>query len=231
VTGALPLKAADQPTNRALVWQSTSKSYQAKRGETNAYFSFPFANGSSNEIVVHSLRASCDCTAPKMPFRLPGKLLPGEAGQMEVNVDLRDRSEPFKQTISIETSAGTDQVTMDIKTPELTARERDQRAAFADRQAVFKGDCVRCHLRPALGKPIGEQCKVLCGTCHDSTRRDKTVPELAVSEKTADKAYWEQWVRRGKPGTFMPAFSKQFGGPLTEDQIESLIAYLASAKR
>ena len=150
---------------------------------------------------------------------------------MHVDVDIRSRYEPFTQTITIETSAGTDQLFLDIKTAELTQREKDQRAAFADRQAVFKNNCAACHLQPALGKPVTEQFHVLCGTCHNSAQRGEMVPDLQVVQKRRDRAYWEEWVRKGKPGTFMPAFAKRFGGPLTDEQIASLISYLESRFR
>jgi mono/diheme cytochrome c family protein len=145
---------------------------------------------------------------------------------LEVIVDLRERFEPFKQIIAVETSAGTNQILLEIKTPELTPREKDQRAAFADRQAVFKNQCVTCHLQPAKGQPMEGRYRVLCGTCHDAKHRAAMVPDLAPVKKTRDQAYWEQWLRRGKPGTLMPAFSKPFGGPLTEEEIGAMLSYL-----
>lgn len=52
------------------------------------------------------------------------------------------------------------------------------------------------------------------------------VPDLGALKNPTDKAYWDHSVRLGKPGTFMPAFSNPFGGPLTEEEIASLVAYL-----
>jgi hypothetical protein len=51
------------------------------------------------------------------------------------------------------------------------------------------------------------------------------VPDLA-DKPHGDANYWNQWIRIGKPGTFMPAFQKPHGGPLTDDQIASLVQYL-----
>ena len=77
--------------------------------------------------------------------------------------------------------------------------------AFADRQGVFKNDCATCHLQPASGKRIEERYEVLCGICHDAEHRAEIVPDLATTRKAGDKSYWEQWVRRGKPGMYLPA--------------------------
>jgi hypothetical protein len=52
------------------------------------------------------------------------------------------------------------------------------------------------------------------------------VPALASTSTGKNRAYWDEWVRRGKPGTFMPAFGKRWGGPLTEPEVESLLEFL-----
>jgi mono/diheme cytochrome c family protein len=219
-------QAAETSPGEGLVLDVTSKTYEAQRGETNLTFIFNFANGSTRDVTVKAVRAQCKCTTLKWPFPLPGRLEAGSAGQLQVDIDLHDRKEPFKQVITIETSAGTNHIQLAIKTPELTRRERERLAAFADRQAIFKGDCARCHFQPVTGKSPREQYPVLCGTCHDSTQRAEMVPDLMATSQQKDQGYWEQWVRKGKPGTFMPAYSKPFGGPLTEEQVEALIAYL-----
>jgi mono/diheme cytochrome c family protein len=217
-----------QSAHAALTWDSTNRWYNAKRGETNAILSFTFANSSTNDVVIRAVRSSCHCTDPRMPFPLPGTLPPDGTGRMEVNIDLRERNQPFKQTITVETSAGVDQLFLDIQTPELTQREKDRLAAFADRQAVFKGRCADCHWRPAIGKSLPDQVKVLCGTCHDSPKRAEMVPLLAAKAQGHDRAYWDQWVRRGKPGTFMPAFGKPWGGPLSDAELQALVDCLTA---
>ena len=217
---------AEATPKEPLAWDSISRKYEARRGETNLTFVFHFANVSSNEVVINRARSACDCTVPRFPEPLPWRLAPDANGRLDISVDLTERHEPFKQTVFVETSAGTNSIVLDIKTPELTPREKDQRAAFADRQAVFKARCADCHLKPAVGKPVEGQYQVLCGTCHESKQRAPMVPDLATSTKGKDRAYWDQWLRRGKPGTFMPAFYKPFGGPLTQDECDGLVNYL-----
>jgi mono/diheme cytochrome c family protein len=222
----LSVLGAEGPNSEGLLWDSPSRAFEAKRGETNAFFRFHFANVSSEEVVVRGVRTSCSCTVASLPEALPWRVAPGQGGQIGVDVDLRERFEPFHQIITIDTSAGTNQLTLAIQTAELTQREKNRRVAFADRQAVFKGDCASCHFQPAVGKPLPEQFQVLCGTCHDAKERAAMVPDLAKRTKPRDKAYWDQWLRRGKPGTFMPAFGKPWGGPLHEDQLAALEVYL-----
>jgi cytochrome c553 len=115
---------------------------------------------------------------------------------------------------------------MEINLPEPTPREKNRLAAFADRQAVFKAGCAQCHLDPAAGKPVAAQYATLCGTCHEAKDRAQMVPDLAAVQKAQDRAYWEEWVRRGKPSTYMPAYAKRYGEPLSDDQVAVLVRYL-----
>jgi mono/diheme cytochrome c family protein len=51
------------------------------------------------------------------------------------------------------------------------------------------------------------------------------VPDLLVAREPRDAAYWEKWISEGKEGTLMPGFGRKRGGPLTAEQIASLVEY------
>lgn len=53
------------------------------------------------------------------------------------------------------------------------------------------------------------------------------VPDLCSSDSPNDYSYWIPMITLGVPGTLMPAFAKEEGGPLTADQINSLASVLA----
>jgi cytochrome c553 len=210
---------------QSLAWDATLKHYDAQRGETNVILVFNVTNISSSEVSIKAVRPSCGCTIAKMPT-LPWRLAPNDHGQLKIDVDLRGRQGLLTKTIDVDTSAGTNVITVDVKLPELDPREKNRLVAFADRQAVFKGDCARCHLAPAAGKTGKELFKAICAICHEAEHRAEMVPDLAALKKPTDKAFWIQTLRIGKPGTFMPAFSKPFGGPLNDDAMASLVTYL-----
>ena len=54
------------------------------------------------------------------------------------------------------------------------------------------------------------------------------VPDLFVAKEKRDAAYWEKMIREGRDKTLMPAFAKGHGGSLDDEQIASLVAYLAA---
>jgi cytochrome c553 len=101
-----------------------------------------------------------------------------------------------------------------------------QQLASMDHQAVFKKDCVHCHLEPAFGKYGQNLYTAACGICHEAKQRATMVPDLHALNTPVDSDYWHHWVTYGKPGTLMPGFAATLGGPLEDDQIRSLVDYL-----
>ena len=105
-------------------------------------------------------------------------------------------------------------------------RERNLLLAKADRQAVFKGECAKCHAEPALGKTGRELYVAVCGICHDDGHRASVVPDLQALKFKPNAQYWWTWIAFGKAATMMPGFAQSEGGPLTTAQINSLVVYL-----
>ncbi|MFM8336437.1 MAG: DUF1573 domain-containing protein, partial [Opitutaceae bacterium] len=182
--------------------------------------------------VVTDVKTSCGCTVARMPAR-PWIISPGRTEELKLAFDMRGRSGLQTKTAVVETERGRRLLTMNIRIPaapamaaDPAARERNQALAKADRQAVFKGDCARCHAVPANGLAGGDLYKVACGICHDAEHRASFVPLLKDLQRPADRDYWRTMVVAGKPGTLMPGFSADMGGPLNRMQIDSLVEYL-----
>jgi hypothetical protein len=59
--------------------------------------------------------------------------------------------------------------------------------------------------------------------------RASMVPTLLVAREPRDAAFWRKWISEGKEHTLMPAFAKEHGGPLTPEQIESLVEFAVTS--
>ncbi len=226
-----------------LKWSAESIDYNAKPGEQSAPFTFTVTNISASEISINSLRTSCGCTVAQLPTT-PYKLLPGSNVPINVTMDLRGKSGSVTKTVSVDTSAGFKSLLVKVNIPTEPApaavattatphapaqgmdRAKNIQNALADRQAVFKGDCASCHVEKGKGKMGQELYAASCGICHDAEHRAAMVPDLKVPRTQRDLAFWQKWIMEGKPGTMMPAFAQIHGGPLTQDQIDSLTIYL-----
>jgi mono/diheme cytochrome c family protein len=105
-------------------------------------------------------------------------------------------------------------------------RARDLAAAKIDRQAVFRGDCAKCHLKTIAGKYGQPLYQSVCAICHDVAKRSPLVPDLHALKTPTNDEFWRTWITSGKPGSVMPAFAHAQGGPLSDTQIASLASYL-----
>jgi mono/diheme cytochrome c family protein len=227
-----PAPVAGQPL--PLVADADVKEYTAKPGEVSAQFDFTLTNPSTNAVTVNEVRTSCGCTVAKLPSQ-PWVLEPGTNGQVHVTVDLRGKRGQITKLVYVYGATGTKTLTVKANIPDAPAgappgvmvdRTKNIQVATADRQAVFKNDCASCHVEPLAGKQGIALYEKACGICHDSEHRASMVPDLHHLNHSTDRIYWKVWITQGKAGSLMPAFARAAGGPLTDEQINSLAAYL-----
>jgi len=244
--GAPPIPAPDP---NALKWDAESKEYHAKPGEMSAAFTFAVTNVSKYEVAINRLSTSCGCTVAQLPTT-PYKLQPGSNVSISVSMDLHGKFGAVTKTVSVDSSAGFKSLLVKSIIPQPTNnpginvaglpanaanaargdRAKNIQTALADRQAVFKGDCRSCHVDKGVGKMGKELYIADCAICHDpetfhNGHRAAMVPDLKIAKSLRDLSYWQKWTMEGKAATLMPAFASAHGGPLTQQQIDSLVIY------
>jgi mono/diheme cytochrome c family protein len=228
VAGVLVLPAArsGEASPAPLVWDAMEKSAEATPGQNATAFAFKVTNPSAAAVVIKSARTSCGCTVAELPAT-PWTLAAGTSGDIKVVVDHGGKEGRVTKTVEIESSAGlhTLLVTVNVPPPDETQRECNRQIAAANRQAVFRGDCASCHAAPIGTKTGGELFLAACTICHVSAHRASFVPDLMTAREKRDAAFWRKWIGEGKEQTLMPAFARERGGPLTTEQIESLVEF------
>ena len=218
----------------ALVYDAEQKEYSAKPGEIAAAFTFYLTNVSSSEVIVNRVNTSCGCTVAKLPQQ-PWHVAAGTNGPINVTVDLRGKSGTLMKTVTVDSTAGAKSLLVRIAIPPQPIlsglstnnmnRNRNLERAKADPQAIFKSDCVECHVKPAVGKVGKDLYAGACSVCHDAQHRASMVPDLHLLKHPDTREYWMQIVTEGKPNSLMPGFAQQKGGILTSHQILSLVDY------
>jgi mono/diheme cytochrome c family protein len=220
---------AAPPTSSQLAWDSTMKETDTQPGDTQAKFFFSVTNISTSDAIIERVQTSCGCTVAKLPSQ-PWVLKPQEDGKINVSVNLMGKSGTiFKMIHVFFTNGPAKDLTVKVVMPENPEmqRARNQQLALVDREKVFKDpDCIHCHLDPTRGKAGKDLFVAACGICHESEHRATMVPNLHALNHSTDKIYWKQWITTGKPGSLMPGFGTEVGGPLTPEQIDSLVEYL-----
>jgi len=215
-----------------LAFDAEQKEYIAKAGEANGAFVFNLTNISSGAVTVTFIQTSCGCTTANI--KLPMQIGPGGTAGIPINMSLAGKSGVIIKTVTLHTDKGQKvlMVKSTIEAPPADSaamamnRERNQQLAQADRQAVFKGDCARCHVEPVIGKMGKDLYTFACGICHEAEHRASMVTDLHNLKTPPNAEYWKFFVVNGKPGTLMPAFSQSQGGPLSDAQVASLVDYL-----
>ena len=168
------------PTGPSLVFDSDTKEYDASPGEAVAPFVFNLTNVWTQEIVIERVQASCGCTTASMPA-VPWHIPPGGGGQVQAQVNLAGKMGSITKTLTFYTSVGNRIAYLKVNIPVApasngTLSEPERKAAMAraaaDSRAIFRGDCVKCHVekgRNALGEDLYA---ADCGICHESPHRD-----------------------------------------------------------
>lgn len=231
-------QAAPQPSGQVasdiLAWDADQKENNTVMGgDPNVPFTFNVTNVSSGEVTIFSVATSCGCTTARLP-PMPWKIAPGAHGEIGANLNVAGKNGTVIKTITVHSDKGNKTLLVKANitqppatNPEMGERERNQQLALADPQAIFKGDCARCHVEPGVGKMGKELYTAVCGVCHEAEHRASMVADLHNPKQEVSRELWRVWVTYGKPGTLMPGFSKAVGGPLSNEQIDTLIDYMA----
>lgn len=218
-----------------LKWDAIQKDVTVPFGTADAKFTFTLTNVSSEVVVINSAVTSCGCTVAQLP-ETPWKLAPGKTGEISATMTLAGKSGSIVKTITVSTDKGVKTLMVHSiisaapPVGQMTAndREMNQKLALADRQAVFKNDCARCHVEPTKGKLGKELFAAACGICHEAPHRASMVADLRALPYVPTADVWKNWIVHGKPGTLMPAFAKSQDGILTDEQVDSLVKYLVN---
>jgi cytochrome c553 len=235
VTNLSAQPAPGSPTISPLIWDSSSKEAFPAPGQPSADFVFKVNNPTGSEIDIQNVTTTCGCTVAKIPSR-PWPLAAHTNDSMTISVNLTAKTGTFSKGITVWSQGYQNQIlTVRVHMPDSTEalRQRNMQLAVTDRQAIFKDpNCVKCHLDPLAGKMGRELFAAACEICHNPTgpgeSRASMVPDLRALNHSTDYNYWKAMIIVGKPGTLMPAFGSVAGGPLTDEQVDSLAKTLAA---
>jgi mono/diheme cytochrome c family protein len=183
-------------------------------------------------VAILDVHPSCGCTTAQLP-PLPWIIAPGTNGQFGLTVNLAGRTGMQIKTVNVKTDKGFKQLILKITilppvVPTQSAADRALALEMAktNRQAIFRGDCATCHVKPGAGKYGKPLYDAVCAICHESKTRASMVSDLHNIKTPTNVDFWQTWIAHGKADSLMPAFSTADGGPFSEIQIASLASYL-----
>lgn len=187
---------------------------------------FEFRNNGNEDLVIQQLRTTCGCTAA---VASTGPYAPGASGSIEASYDSRGKIGFATKEIQV--------VTNDPRGPQILRLEgtvlAEEHPAKSPADILFTGNCASCHSLPAQGKKGKALYDAVCYLCHDfPTEHGK--PRIAPSKEamsTISKKRLKRLISEGIPNTSMPGFAHSVKGPLTKEQIDSLVEYILSLQK
>lgn len=92
-------------------------------------------------------------------------------------------------------------------------------------KTIFDPECSSCHVELGKGKLGGELYEAICAYCHGCGEDGKSALGL-LKMGVKEKRYIERAIADGIPRSPMPGFSRKCGGPLSKEEITSLVEYI-----
>jgi len=161
-------------------------------------------------INIEKVDTSCGCTVANATDQT---IAPGETTKVRVTIDTRGKMGEISKELKLFTSNSGDPHVLT-----LTGKVEHFSDKMPDPSVIFEGDCASCHVGQNVEEKEGEVLyNSVCFLCH----KNGIGPAAAASDDLAAV------IANGIPGTSMPGFSKEAGGPLVIKQVSSLASYVS----
>lgn len=181
---------------------------------------YRLTNVGDDPLELTDPRASCGCTSVVAGKRT---LAPGDTTVLHVKFNSLGKSlGNLTKGIVISTKDDPTKLRNMTFACRIAMPENKHQTQVMQVEGIFKGSCMRCHVDYGRGAYGSKLYQADCAVCHSSPQAHAKDP-LGRSTPIGDL---EKIVEYGIPNTNMPAFAQDAGGPLTPDQINSLVQYV-----
>lgn len=193
-------------------------------------FRWVFHNDGDEPLRILTTRPSCACTATLVQ---KDPVPPGGTGFIDVTFDPTSQYGQVHKSLAVTSNDPVNKavlLTMEARViPSDTERPSPGHPPISG-QSLLIGDCASCHAKPASGKSGGDLWNAVCSMCHGRQAEGGRAPSLREAsylESRDDKTLADA-IAYGTVNPKMPGFSVDMGGPLSREQIESLVKLLRS---
>lgn len=185
---------------------------------------FQVRNNGRRTLIIKDAKPTCDCTTVKLGAR---QIPAHKSTNLDVTVDTTMKLGDITKEILITSN---DPLHPQMKISLIAQVDPHQGMATRGPSKLFTGRCATCHVKQGIGK-TGEDLYIAdCAMCHGFRADGANAPSL-ISTDLEDS---EARTRLKDITSFgskinpiaMPGFIKEAGGPLTSQEIDSLVEYL-----
>jgi mono/diheme cytochrome c family protein len=200
--------------------------------DSKVHQSFVLYNKGGKHLRISEVETSCGCTVAELSKKV---LAPGDFTRLAITMDTSIKLGEVIKKITVHSNDPKRPALDLFLTGTVMARkmEAHEQVALkaADPLVLFKGDCATCHVDRGKGKTGQALFQADCAMCHglNGQGTKNSGPSLLTGdyEKPEVLAHVQRVIAEGSPQSpQMPPFSRKLGGPLNDDEIDSLVQFL-----
>lgn len=191
------------------------------------YHSFKVKNIGGKTLQIAETKSTCGCTVPVIKKSV---LPPFESTTLKVQIDTSMKQNKVIKTLDVLSS--------DPKRPKVTlsiamyVENRHKKQSQKSRAKILTEEkCMSCHVYKGVGTFGKDLYEADCAMCHASDGTGASGPNLLLGGyKNAELVQSRRKVIAcgSTMNNSMPGFEYTCGGPLSKEQIDSLIEFLKS---
>lgn len=227
--GALAATGAPEPPPSSKIrFESATHDFGRVRSDQKQAFAWVYHNDGNLPLEILSTAPSCGCTATVLDG---DAIAPGGTGTLKITFDPVGQSGDVRKTLTVltnETEKPRTILTIRAKVDPVPDPTLSKDHPAISGQSMLMGACASCHAAPAKGKTGQDLFATICAMCHGARADGGRAPTLRAPDYLAghdDKALADA-IAYGTPNAKMPGFSDVMGGPLTAEQIATLVELL-----
>jgi len=174
-------------------------------------------NTSANLIKIDHIKTSCGCTSVEL---FNHDISAQSNLQLTFELDTLQKVGQIRKSVRIYFKDDPSPTLMYL-TGEVLPQPKQHMSIQTDK-GIFSENCASCHVNPGQNKRGQALYLADCAMCHGTFKTGASAPPLLPSSLKPD---WKDTLIKGK--NLMPAFSSEHQGPLTSQQIDSLVDLLS----
>ena len=182
---------------------------------------YKLINTGDDPLRISDVSTSCGCTVTLLDKK---EIASGDTASLKVTLDPKGKGVgEIEKTVWITSNSRTnphDSLTIAANIAAVHA------AVMMTVKNIFAGDCRKCHVVKGEGKLGVDLFNADCLMCHTTSPKAHAPHFGKLMGLSVDDSALYRMIADGKPGTNMPAYAKAHGGPLSDEQIASLVAML-----
>lgn len=186
---------------------------------------FMLKNVGNEVLKIHEAHSTCGCTVPKLK---QNALQPGESTKLDIMVDTTMKQGAVTKTVEVSSNdPNMPVVSLPIK---MEVKNRHEGLTDDGRIKIFTDEkCTSCHVDRGVGLVGKDLFEADCAMCHGEDARGAVGGGLIFGNYDDPKyaKHIKDTIEFGsKNHRSMPGFLDRAGGPLLQEQVDSIIVYL-----